>query len=148
MLEAARALGELVRSGWKPRRTILMCEWDAEEPGLVGSTLWVEQNLAELQAKAVAYINTDVGVTGPNFSAAATPSLKEFVRDATRLVEDPTTKHSVYDSWRGHLVRSGEDAGSVRRTSKDGSDWAKRRWVRWAPAPISRLSLITPGFRQ
>lgn len=118
MLEAARALGELVRSGWQPRRSILMCEWDAEEPGLVGSTLWVEQNLAELQAKAVAYINTDVGVTGPNFSAAATPSLKEFVRDATRLVEDPTTKHSVYDSWRGHQVRSGEDAGSVRRTSR------------------------------
>ena len=118
MLEAARALGELVRSGWKPHRSILMCEWDAEEPGLVGSTLWVEQNLAELQAKAVAYINTDVGVTGPNFSAAATPSLKDFVRDVTRQVQDPTTKHSVYDSWRGHQVRFGEDAGSAGRNSK------------------------------
>ena len=118
MLETARALGELVRSGWKPRRSILMCEWDAEEPGLIGSTMWVEQNLAELQSKAVAYINTDVGVTGPNFSAAATPSLKEFVRDATRQVEDPTTKHSVYDSWRGHLVRSGQDTWTTRRNSK------------------------------
>ena len=76
--------GELVRSGWKPRRTILMCEWDAEEPGLIGSTAVGEANRAELQAKAVAYINTDVGVTGPNFSAAATPSLKEFMRDVTR----------------------------------------------------------------
>ena len=61
MLETARALGELVRSGWKPRRTIVMCEWDGEEPGLLGSTEWVEANRAELQAKAVAYMNTDVG---------------------------------------------------------------------------------------
>jgi N-acetylated-alpha-linked acidic dipeptidase len=119
MLEAARALGELVRSGWKPRRSILMCEWDAEEPGLIGSTLWVEANRAELQAKSVAYINTDVGVTGPNFSAAATPSLKEFVRDATRQVEDPTTKRSVYDSWRGHMVRTDdEEGGTPRRNAK------------------------------
>jgi len=116
LLETARSMGELVRSGWKPRRSILICEWDAEEPGLIGSTMWVEQNLGELQAKAVAYINTDVGVTGPNFSAAATPSLKEFVRDATRDVEDPVSKHSVYDSWRGHSVRAGEDSG--RRNSK------------------------------
>ncbi|HJZ52366.1 MAG TPA: M28 family peptidase, partial [Candidatus Acidoferrales bacterium] len=75
MLETARALGELVRSGWKPQRTILMCEWDGEEPGLIGSTEWVEANRAELQAKAVAYINTDVAVAGPNFTASATPSL-------------------------------------------------------------------------
>ena len=118
MLEAARSLGELVRTGWKPRRSILMCEWDAEEPGLIGSTLWVEQNLAELQRKAVAYINTDVGVTGPNFSAAATPSLKEFVRDVTRDVEDPTSQHSVYESWRGHLVHAGEDASAAHRYSR------------------------------
>ena len=73
----ARALGELARSGWKPRRTIVICAWDGEEPGLLGSTEWVEANRAELQAKAVAYINTDVGVTGPNFIASATPSLKQ-----------------------------------------------------------------------
>jgi N-acetylated-alpha-linked acidic dipeptidase len=122
MLEAARALGELVRSGWKPRRSILMCEWDAEEPGLIGSTMWVEENRAELQAKAVAYINTDVGVTGPNFSAAATPSLKDFIRDVTRQIEDPSSKHSVYDSWRGHLIHSGEDvSGSRRGWRSDGT---------------------------
>ena len=68
MLETARGLGDLVRGGWKPRRTIVMCEWDAEEEGLIGSTEWVEQNRAELQAKAVAYLNTDVGVAGPNLS--------------------------------------------------------------------------------
>jgi N-acetylated-alpha-linked acidic dipeptidase len=119
MLEAARALGELARSGWKPRRTIVMCHWDAEEPGLIGSTEWVAANRAELQAKALVYINTDVGVTGPNFSAAATPSLKEFVRDATRQVEDPATKASLYDAWRGHIVRSfDESSGTARKTPK------------------------------
>ncbi|MGC2420794.1 MAG: M28 family metallopeptidase [Candidatus Acidiferrales bacterium] len=106
MLEAARALGELVRSGWKPRRTIVMCAWDAEEPGLVGSTAWVEANLAALQAHAVAYINTDVGVTGPNFSASATPSLKNLVRDATRDVPDPGTGGSVYKAWLVHDTRA------------------------------------------
>ncbi len=99
MLEVARGLGQLARSGWTPRRTIVICEWDAEEPGLVGSTDWVEANRAELQAKAVAYINTDVGVTGPNFSGSAVPSLKAFLRDATKEVADPQTGESVYGAW-------------------------------------------------
>jgi N-acetylated-alpha-linked acidic dipeptidase len=99
MLEMARSLGELVHSGWAPRRTIVICEWDAEEPGLIGSTDWVEANRAELQAKAVAYINTDVGVTGPTFSGAAVPSLKQFLRDATKDVPDPQSGKSVYSAW-------------------------------------------------
>lgn len=101
MLETARALGNLARSGWTPRRTIVICQWDAEEPGLIGSTEWVEDNLATLQQKAVAYINTDVGVTGANFNAAASPSLNEFIREVTRDVKDPNSGRSVYDVWRG-----------------------------------------------
>ena len=104
MLEAARALGELVRSGWKPRRTIVICHWDGEEPGLIGSTEWVEANRAELQQKAVAYINTDVGVTGVNFGASATPSLSELVRDVTRDITDPNSGRKIYDKWREHLT--------------------------------------------
>ncbi|MGH9573123.1 MAG: M28 family metallopeptidase [Candidatus Acidiferrales bacterium] len=99
VLEMARGLGELVHSGWTPRRTIVICEWDAEEPGLIGSTDWVEANRAEVQAKAVAYINTDVGVTGPNFSGSAVPSLKQFLRDVTKEVPDPQTGKSVYEAW-------------------------------------------------
>lgn len=114
MLEMARALGQLVRIGWKPQRTIVMCHWDGEEPGLIGSTEWVEANRAELQTKGVAYINTDVGVAGPNFSAAATPSLKEVVREATREVQDPQTGRSVYDSWRERVAhRREEPAGTT-----------------------------------
>ncbi|HXX20684.1 MAG TPA: M28 family metallopeptidase [Candidatus Acidoferrum sp.] len=116
MLEAARALGALVKSGWKPRRTIVICQWDGEEEGLLGSTEWVEANLAELQAKAVAYINTDVGVTGPNFTASATPSLKEFVRDVTRDIHDPSSSRSVYDAWRDHIGHEHADmSGTGRR---------------------------------
>lgn len=99
VLEMARGLGELAHSGWTPRRTIVICEWDAEEPGLIGSTDWVEANRTEVQAKAVAYINTDVGVTGPNFSGSAVPSLKQFLRDVTKEVPDPQTGKSVYEAW-------------------------------------------------
>jgi N-acetylated-alpha-linked acidic dipeptidase len=116
MLETARALGELVRSGWKPRRTIVMCEWDGEEPGLIGSTEWVEGNRAELQAKAVAYINTDVGVAGPNFTASATPSLGELIRDATRIVPGPHSAGTVYDAWLEHAKRGQTELSGIART--------------------------------
>jgi len=102
LLETARALGELVRSGWTPRRTIVICNWDGEEPGLLGSTEWVEQHRAELQSKAIAYINTDVGVSGPNFAASASPSLNDLIRAATRQVPDPNTGETVYDAWSEH----------------------------------------------
>jgi N-acetylated-alpha-linked acidic dipeptidase len=121
MLEMARGVGELVRSGWTPRRTMVICEWDAEEPGLIGSTDWVEANRAELQAKALAYVNTDVGVTGNNFAGSAVPSLKDFLRDATQEVQDPQTGQNVYSAWKNRmglgsdaLVRS-EDGASPRQ---------------------------------
>jgi N-acetylated-alpha-linked acidic dipeptidase len=98
MLEAVRGLGELLKSGWRPRRTIVFASWDAEEQGLIGSTEWVEEHEPEL-AHAVAYFNTDTGAAGPNFRAAATPSLKNFLRDITMLV--PSPKGGVlYDQWR------------------------------------------------
>jgi N-acetylated-alpha-linked acidic dipeptidase len=115
MLETARAFGELVRAGWKPRRTIVMCEWDGEEPGLMGSTEWVEANRAELQAKAVAYLNTDVGVAGPNFTASATPSLKELIRDVTREVQDPRDVRSVYNVWLDRATRQQEEPSGIAR---------------------------------
>ena len=119
MLETARALGELARGGWKPNRTIVMCEWDAEEPGLIGSTEFVVAHGAELQAKAVAYINTDVGVIGPNFNASAIPSLKELVREATREVQAPASERSVYELWREHAAKAKEEhAGNSRPEPK------------------------------
>lgn len=97
MLEAVRGLGDLLKQGWKPKRGIVVCSWDAEEEGLMGSTEWAEMHAKEL-AHAVAYFNTDVGVAGPNFDAAAVPSLKEFVRDVTRQVPSPKGG-TVYEQW-------------------------------------------------
>ncbi|QHS50544.1 M28 family metallopeptidase [Edaphobacter sp. 12200R-103] len=98
MLEAVHGLGELLKQGWQPRRTIVIASWDAEEEGLIGSTEWVEQNAAAL-ANAVAYFNTDVGVSGPNFKAASVPSLKQFVREVTMQVPSPKGD-TVYRQWK------------------------------------------------
>lgn len=100
MLEVGRGLGQLLKSGWKPRRTIVLCSWDAEEQGLIGSTEWVEEHAAELKQKAVAYLNMDSAVSGPNFGASAVPSFWKLIRAATRDVRDPKTGKSVYQSWK------------------------------------------------
>jgi N-acetylated-alpha-linked acidic dipeptidase len=117
LLEAGRALGELAKSGWKPRRTIVFCEWDGEEEGLIGSTEWVEGNLAELRAKAVAYVNTDVGVNGSNFEASAVPSLKDLVRDVTREVQDPKSGSTVHEAWESHVSELQKNATGTGRQS-------------------------------
>ena len=88
MLETVHGLGDLLKQGWKPKRRVVICSWDAEEEGLIGSTEWVEQHDAQLK-HAVAYFNTDVGVSGPRFNASAVPSLKQFVREVTFEVPSP-----------------------------------------------------------
>ena len=98
MLEAAHGIGALLRQGWRPRRTIVFCSWDAEEEGLIGSTEWVEQQGHTLD-HAVAYFNVDVAVSGPDFTASAVPSLKEFVRGIARSVPSPLGG-TVYQMWR------------------------------------------------
>ena len=98
MLEAIHGLGALLKDGWRPKRTIVFCSWDAEEEGLIGSTEWVEQH-AQILDRAVAYFNVDVGVAGTEFSAAAVPSLKQFVRDVTQSVSSPLGG-TVYQEWR------------------------------------------------
>jgi N-acetylated-alpha-linked acidic dipeptidase len=98
MLEAVHGLGGLLKQGWKPKRRVVMGSWDAEEEGLMGSTEWVEMHAKEL-AHAVVYFNTDVGVAGPDFDAAAVPSLQDFVRDVTREVPSPKGG-TVYEQWK------------------------------------------------
>jgi len=119
MLEAVRGIGALLKDGWRPKRTMVFCSWDAEEQGLIGSTEWVEQHGKELE-KAVIYINTDVAVAGPDFSASAVPSLKQFVRDVTKSVPSPSGA-SVYDVWRTarsealeHRLSNAPSDGDVR----------------------------------
>ncbi len=98
MLESVHGVGELLKSGWKPKRTMIFGSWDGEEEGLIGSTEWVEQHEAEL-ANAAAYFNMDVAVSGPKFGASAVPSLKQFIRDITKIV--PAAKGgTIYEAWQ------------------------------------------------
>ncbi len=98
MLEAVHGVGELLKTGWRPKRKIVFGSWDAEEEGLIGSTEWAEGHARQLE-NAVAYFNTDVAVSGPDFSASAVPTLKEFVRDVAKQV--PSAKGAtVYDQWK------------------------------------------------
>ncbi|MGB0032056.1 MAG: M28 family metallopeptidase [Candidatus Sulfotelmatobacter sp.] len=98
MLEAVHGVGELLKSGWKPKRTMIFASWDGEEEGLIGSTEWAEQHESEL-ANAPAYFNMDVGVSGPKFGASAVPSLKQFLRDVTKAVPSPKGG-TVYEAWQ------------------------------------------------
>jgi len=98
MLESVHGLGELLKSGWKPKRTIIFASWDGEEEGLIGSTEWAEEHEREL-AKAPAYFNMDVAVSGSKFGASAVPCLKQFVRDIAKAVPGPKGG-TVYEAWQ------------------------------------------------
>ncbi|RUS21944.1 hypothetical protein BC937DRAFT_90923 [Endogone sp. FLAS-F59071] len=100
LMELAKTLSILLQKGWRPRRTIILASWDAEEYGLVGSTEWVEDHASWLKDQAVTYINVDTAVSGPNFNVEATPSLARLLFDVTNLVTDPRTGKSVYNAWR------------------------------------------------
>jgi N-acetylated-alpha-linked acidic dipeptidase len=114
MLESVHGIGELLKSGWKPKRSIVVGSWDAEEEGLIGSTEWGEQHEAEL-ASAVAYFNMDVAVSGSKFGASSVPTLKQFIRDVTRVVPSPKGG-MVYDDWRKSSQTGGD---TERRPTQD-----------------------------
>src|SRR5258708_17643311 len=99
MLETVKGLGELLKQGWRPDRTIIFGSWDAEEEGLIGRTEFGEEHDHDISSNAVAYFNLDVAVSGPNFNAQAVPSLKGFVREVTRQVPSPKGG-TVYEVWK------------------------------------------------
>jgi len=99
VFETARSLAALAKQGWKPDRSIVFAFWDAEEPGLVGSTEYAEAFEHELRQKAVAYINTDLFMQG-HFYGGGTPSLRDFMVQVTEDVPALNGKGSVYSEWR------------------------------------------------
>jgi N-acetylated-alpha-linked acidic dipeptidase len=107
MLEEARAMGELLKQGWKPKRTIVYAAWDGEEHGLIGSTEWAEAHAQELQQKAVMYLNSDgngrgyLGVSGSHY-------LESLVNDVAKVIEDPETKESVWKRMQAAAIRTGD----------------------------------------
>jgi N-acetylated-alpha-linked acidic dipeptidase len=112
MLEEARAISELAKTGWRPKRTLVYCAWDGEEPGLLGSTEWVEYHAEELQRKAVVYINSDDsgrGFLGVGGSKALEPFFNEVARDVT----DPEMSISILDRRRAvDLIGAGKKGGA------------------------------------
>lgn len=121
MLELARGLGRLVREGWRPRRTLMLASWDAEEFALTGSTEWGEQHLEELLQHLVVYLNVDSSTSGSDFSATASGCLARLVEETTQDVADPRTGRSIHDVWRrGH--HGGDAASGVVAPIGSGSD--------------------------
>jgi N-acetylated-alpha-linked acidic dipeptidase len=115
-LEEARALGELLKQGWKPKRTIIYCAWDGEEPGLLGSTEWAEAHDAELKQHAVAYINSDSNGRG-YLGIEGSHTLEHFMNGVARDIDDPEKNISVRQrSLLGEIAqaRSEEDRKEIR----------------------------------
>ncbi|CAL1542368.1 unnamed protein product [Lymnaea stagnalis] len=134
IMELARVMGDLVQSGrWKPRRSIMFCSWGAEEYGLIGSTEWVEQYVATLRERAVAYINVDIAVDGNDtLKTGATPLMYNIVYEASKKVPNPNPnevkegRKTVYDTWL-HVTPDDKDKGNpvpVIATLGSGSDFA------------------------
>lgn len=118
-VEEARALGELLKQGWKPKRTIIYALWDGEEAGLLGSTEWAETHADELKQHAVAYFNSDGNARG-YFHADGSHSLENLVNDVTKDVTDPETNLSVWKRERlVSINRSTPEARAELRTRGD-----------------------------
>ena len=118
-LEEARAIGALVKQGWRPKRTIIYAAWDGEEQGLLGSTEWVEQHAEELQRHAVVYINSDSNQRG-FLDAGGSHSLEKFVNAVARDVEDPEAHVSVWKRLQARTIdRGNTDARAEARSRKD-----------------------------
>jgi N-acetylated-alpha-linked acidic dipeptidase len=120
MMELTRGLGQLLREGIRPKRTLVICSWDGEEVGLTGSTEWGEQFQDELRKKAVGYINVDSSTSGPNFEGSAVGSLAPLLREVSHRFQDPASGQSLYDAWKASVQRTREErkeAGSLSDTN-------------------------------
>lgn len=116
MLETARALGGLWKEGFRPRRTIVLGNWDAEEYTLTGSTEWGEQYEEELRKSAVVCLNVDASTSGAEFTVSTVPALLPALIEATQAVRDPATGRSIYERWKER-----RSIGNVRSYALPGS---------------------------
>lgn len=126
MLSEAKALGAMVKAGWRPKRTIVYTSWDGEEPGLLGSTEWGEQHAAELRKKAVVYVNTDNNGRGFFYTAGA-PELQHLVNGVTTDVTDPESGRTIGERSRAGLRadaydRIGRPDEAVLAAAESGGD--------------------------
>ena len=133
LLEEARALGELVKQGWKPQRTIIYCVWDGEEPFLLGSTEWVETHADELREHAAIYINTDGNARG-FLIANGSHSLEPFINDISRDIQDPEANVSVSKRLQMYRISTAKSDSDREELRKDAN---------WRLAPLGAGSDFT-----
>jgi N-acetylated-alpha-linked acidic dipeptidase len=120
LIEELRSYSELLKQGWKPKRTIIYCVWDGEEPGLLGSTEWAEQHADELRQHAAIYINTDSNDRGV-LNALGSHSLESFINDVAKDIQDPEKNISVWK--RGYLTNIAHSkTEEERKEARDRSD--------------------------
>lgn len=116
-MEEARAIGELAKTGWRPKRTIVYAAWDGEEPGLLGSTEWAETHADELKNKLAVYINTDSNGRG-FLGVGGSHTLEKFINEVARDVPDPQVKMSVWERWRAERIVEGSPAAKKEAMSR------------------------------
>ncbi len=148
MMDLARSLGALRRAGLRPKRSIVLASWDAEEFTLTSSTEWGEQFEAALREHAVAYLNVDSSTSGPTFTAAAVPALNRFIEEAAAAVTDPATGLSVADAKRRPVAQpqgSLPNAGGAQLVSNrlgSGSDYTV--FLNFVGVPVVDMSFDGP----
>jgi N-acetylated-alpha-linked acidic dipeptidase len=119
LMEEARAVGELTKTGWRPKRTIVYCAWDGEEPGLLGSTEWAEAHAGELRRKAAVYVNSDSNGRGFLY-AGGSHTLEKFVNEVARDVTDPQKKITVWERLRAQRIFGGSP--EERKEARERAD--------------------------
>jgi N-acetylated-alpha-linked acidic dipeptidase len=131
-LEVCRALGEAVKAGWKPRRTVVYASWDGEEYGLLGSTEWAEEMAESLQRKAVLMLNVDAAVSGRDLSAGGTPSLRDLFLSSAAAVADPRSGRPLAETWTDRK----REAWSKQPAPLDETIWSADNPTTPAPGPM------------
>ena len=135
LLEMARTIGALAKSGWHPRRTLMLCSWDGEEYGLLGSTEFAEEHAEDLTAKAVAYLNVDVAVAGKDFRVNGAQALGDAISEAMADTPDPSRTGSLLQVTRDHAWSEGR------------AEWARRnRERRWRGEPERPFAWSMPSL--
>ncbi len=138
LLELARVLGTLLRQGQRPRRSLVLASWDAEEWHLTGSTEWGEELAEALDAAAVAYLNVDSATSGADFEVSAVASLDPLIESVARDVIDPNTRRSLLEAWRARVPAQ----DLVENELGSGSDYTV--FLNRLGIPIADLSFTGP----
>ena len=143
LLETARALAELTRRGWKPKRTIVLAFWDGEEFGLVGSVEWVEKHAEELNRKLAVYVNSDSSGKG-TLSAGGSHALEGFMKEVLRDVNDPVSGKSLLDEYLSKIAKKAPAGGALNAAPDRAASAAPDRAVYFHLAPLGSGSDYTP----